>query len=151
MNYLSKSKNDTIKFGRRLARLLEKGDIVCLFGDLGTGKTTLTKGIARGLKIKAAEIVSPTFVLLNIYKGRLPLYHFDFYRMENTSQIRELGYEEYFFGEGVSVIEWAQRLGELLPKDYLKVRMLFKDNHTRLITISGCGRRPREIAKKIVK
>ena len=143
--YLSKNRDDTISLGNRLARLLKTGDIVCLFGELGSGKTTFTKGIAKGLKINEKTVNSPTFVLMNEYGGGLTLFHFDLYRLEKREEILGLGYEEYFYDDGVSVIEWADRLGALLPKEYLKVHFANKSEDERLIEFGAEGKRARDI------
>lgn len=118
-----KSENDTRDFGIDLGKNLKKGDIVALIGDLGTGKTALTKYIARGMGI-ADMITSPTFTIIQEYSGgRLPLYHFDVYRIDETAELYELGYEEYFFGEGAVVVEWADKIQELLPEHAMVIRM----------------------------
>lgn len=112
-----KNEQETKEFGKELGTSLQAGDIVALIGDLGTGKTALTKYIAEGLGIKSM-ITSPTFTIVQEYHdGRLPLYHFDVYRIMEPEEMYELGYEEYFFGNGVCVVEWADRIEELLPKD----------------------------------
>lgn len=149
VRYLSHGARETTGLGKRLSRFLQKGDIVCLFGDLGTGKTTLAKGIAQGLKINSAFVNSPTFTLLNAYEGRLPLFHFDFYRIENEQDIFSIGYEEFLYDNGVSVIEWAERLGALLPKEYVSVRFTIRGEQKRLIQISGRGTRAKEILKHL--
>ena len=106
-----KSEYETRQFGEELARTLKPGDVIALIGDLGTGKTTLTKYIARELGIMQA-ITSPTFTIICEYKdGRLPLYHFDVYRLNSADEMLELGYEEYFFGDGVCIVEWADKQG----------------------------------------
>ena len=111
------SEYETRQFGEALARELKAGDILALVGDLGTGKTTLTKYIARELGIMQA-ITSPTFTIICEYTdGRLPLYHFDVYRLNSADEMLELGYEEYFFGDGVCIIEWADKIEELLPEN----------------------------------
>ncbi len=130
--------------GTRVASLLKKSDIICLFGDLGSGKTTLVKGIARGLKINPKTVNSPTFVLMNIYQGKLPLYHFDLYRIETVQEMFFLDYEEYLYGEGVAVIEWAQRLGALLPAECLKIELAVKGEHERSISLTPLGKRYEE-------
>ena len=110
-----KNEDETKAFGEKLASRLKKGDILALVGDLGTGKTALTKYIAKGLGIKS-EITSPTFTIVREYKeGRLPLYHFDVYRTGSVEEMYDLGYEEYFYGEGVSLVEWAELIRELIP------------------------------------
>lgn len=111
------SEYETRQFGEALARELKAGDILALVGDLGTGKTTLTKYIARELGIMQA-ITSPTFTIICEYtEGRLPLYHFDVYRLNSVDEMLELGYEEYFFGDGVCIVEWADKIEELLPEN----------------------------------
>ncbi len=115
-----KNEDETRAFGLELGASLRKGDIVALIGDLGTGKTALTKYIAEGLEIRET-ITSPTFTIVQEYRqGRLPLYHFDVYRIGDPEEMYELGYEEYFYGDGVCVIEWADLIEELLP-EYTKV------------------------------
>ena len=102
---------------KKLASRLKKGDILALVGDLGTGKTALTKYIAKGLGIKS-EITSPTFTIVREYKeGRLPLYHFDVYRTGSVEEMYDLGYEEYFYGDGICVIEWADMISEIIPEE----------------------------------
>jgi len=132
----SKTEAQTIKLGKNLAKSLKPGDIVCLYGDLGTGKTTLVKGIAEGLKIKQDAVHSPTFVLMNVYEGKLPIYHFDFYRLDRVEEIQLIGFDEFLYGKGVSVIEWADRLNGLTPQDFLKVELKNK-NHHRMIQVSA--------------
>lgn len=102
--------------------LLRKGDLVALHGELGSGKTTFVKGLAAGLGANEKEGVrSPTFVLLNLYKGRLPVYHIDLYRVGSLDRLRDMGYEDYAFGEGVTLIEWAEKAEEALPEQSLRV------------------------------
>lgn len=139
---ISHSEKNTLAIAKLLAGFLAAGDVVCLFGQLGSGKTVFTKGIAWGLGIAREDITSPSFVLIRQYLGgRLPLYHFDLYRLEGNCQIAQLGYEEYFCAEGACVVEWADRLGGLLPKAYLKVALKVQKNHARKITLVGIGRR----------
>lgn len=112
-----KNEEQTKTFGMDLGSRLQKGDILALIGDLGTGKTALTKAIALGMGI-TDTITSPTFTIVQEYTtGRLPLYHFDVYRINDPEELFELGYEEYFFGQGVCVIEWADLIEELLPEE----------------------------------
>lgn len=126
---------ETLKFGKKFFLQLKAGDIVCLFGDLGSGKTTFVKGLAQGLGIKQDIVNSPTFVLLNIYEGKLPLYHFDLYRMEDVKEILAIGYEEYFYGQGITMVEWAERLENLMPKKYVRVELLHRGEEKRLIRV----------------
>lgn len=121
MIYESFSDKDTRALGRRLGGRAQRGDIYLLHGDLGVGKTVFTKGFAEGLGI-AEPITSPTFTLIQEYEeGRIPFYHFDVYRIADVEEMYELGYEEYFYGEGVCLIEWASRIEELLPGTCISV------------------------------
>ncbi len=120
LEIITKSTEETLRLGTILGSLLQKGDVIGLFGDLGTGKTVFTQGIARGLKVED-YVTSPTFTLINEYSGSLPLFHFDVYRLDDPEELLELGYEEYFFGEGVTVIEWAEKIEDYLPPGYLAV------------------------------
>ncbi len=108
---------DTYEFGRMLGEKLTPGTIICLSGDLGTGKTVFTKGLAAGLGIKEI-VVSPTFTIVQEYReGRIPLYHFDTYRIEDPDEMYEVGLDEYLYGGGICVIEWAENIEEMLPKE----------------------------------
>jgi len=147
MKITSHSVNDTIKIGRILAKNLGKGDIVCLIGKLGSGKTVLTKGIAAGLGIKKEKIISPTFVLIRQYTSKIPLYHFDLYRIKSPKDILVLGYEEYLYDKGITVIEWADRLRNYLPDECLKVKIAMKGTKTRLLTLETFGERYKEKIK----
>lgn len=138
----SDSPEATRAIGEKLGRLLEAGDAVALYGDLGAGKTCFAQGVARGLGV-VSNVTSPTFVLVREYAGRLPLYHFDAYRLNVPGDLAELGSEEYFSGLGVSIIEWAERVAAALPEDRLEVELLrvYGEENTRLIRFSGTGKR----------
>ncbi|MCF8720771.1 tRNA (adenosine(37)-N6)-threonylcarbamoyltransferase complex ATPase subunit type 1 TsaE [Nitrospina gracilis] len=111
MQFPSRSPEDTQNLGRRIGRLLQAGDILLLFGDLGAGKTTLIQGIAQGMEVPPDQYVrSPSFTLINEYRGRLPIYHIDLYRIESADEMADLGLEDYLFGEGVTLIEWGEKL-----------------------------------------
>jgi tRNA threonylcarbamoyladenosine biosynthesis protein TsaE len=113
--FISNSAEETAAFGRKRASQLRAGDVIALAGDLGTGKTQFVKGLVAGLGSEAA-VTSPTFTLLHEYPGgSLPIYHFDFYRLEDRNAALRLGLDDYFFGDGVSVIEWADRFRDLIP------------------------------------
>ncbi len=135
IDFLSNNFEQTLRLGKKISAQLKAGDIVCLFGDLGSGKTTFVKGLAQGLGIEADVVNSPTFVLLNVHEGKLPLYHFDLYRLEDVKEILALGYEEYFYGEGITVVEWAERLETLMPKKYVRVELSHRGEEKRLIKI----------------
>ena len=118
-----KNEYETREFGKELGLKAEPGTVIALVGDLGTGKTTLTKAIAEGVGVKDV-ITSPTFNIVKQYdSGRLPLYHFDVYRIGDVDEMYELGYEEYFYGNGVCVIEWADIIEELIPEDALLIEI----------------------------
>lgn len=120
---LMKNEDDVRRFGRQLGAEAQPGLIIALTGDLGTGKTTLTKAIADGLGV-TETITSPTFNIVKEYEsGRLPLYHFDVYRIADPDEMYELGYEEYFFGEGVCVVEWAELIEDMIPEEAVRIEM----------------------------
>ena len=147
---ISNGVRETINIGRRIAKNLRPGDIICLFGELGSGKTMLTKGIAQGLGVQKNKIISPSFVLIRIHtQGRLPLYHFDLYRLKAPRDILGLGYEEYLYDTGVTVIEWADRLKYLLPKEFLKIELLLKPDSQRLFKFTPMGSRYKELLRKV--
>lgn len=135
MNILSKSPGETKEIARKLGRTLKKGDIVALIGELGSGKTCFTQGLMKGLGVKVNKITSPSFVLINEYRGRLPVYHFDIYRLNNIQEVVDLGYEEYFYGNGVTIIEWADKIKELLPKKCIMVNLKVISENERKINI----------------
>lgn len=117
----SYSPEETFAIGRELGEQLKPGDIYCLIGDLGVGKTVFTQGLAKGLGIEE-PINSPTFTIIQEYhEGRIPLYHFDVYRIGDVSEMDELGYEEYFYGDGACLIEWGNLIEEILPKDTVTI------------------------------
>ncbi|MFY9213469.1 MAG: tRNA (adenosine(37)-N6)-threonylcarbamoyltransferase complex ATPase subunit type 1 TsaE [Tissierellaceae bacterium] len=140
---------ETEDFGIKLGRLLEPGDIVCLNGELGAGKTTMTKSIGIGLGVEE-YITSPTFTLINQYRGRMPVYHFDVYRLENVEELYDLGFDEYFFGNGVCIIEWAEKIEKMLPEDRLVIDIKNGKNiDERTLHISGHGPRYEELIKEL--
>ncbi|MFA5144589.1 MAG: tRNA (adenosine(37)-N6)-threonylcarbamoyltransferase complex ATPase subunit type 1 TsaE [Candidatus Omnitrophota bacterium] len=150
MTMISKSVKDTLGIGRAIAKNLQKGDVICLFGQLGSGKTVLAKGIAGGLGIEKNKVISPSFVLIREHNsGKLPVYHFDLYRLKDPKDIAAIGYEEYLYGDGVSIIEWADRLGYLLPRGFLKIELSFKDSSRRSLKFSASGRRYKELLERI--
>lgn len=132
------SHEDTLKLGKKIGDVLKPGDILLLEGDLGAGKTTFTQGLAEGLGVD--EFVnSPTFVIINEYfSGHLPLYHMDLYRLEDEAQLYDLGVEEYFFGNGVSVVEWPEIALSLLPEAYTRLTFL-REGQGREVKITTRG------------
>jgi len=133
-----KNEQETEAFGLKLADMLKSGSVVALMGDLGAGKTTLTKAIAKGLGISSA-VVSPTFTIIKEYdEGRLPLYHFDVYRINDEEEMFELGYEDYFYGDGVCVVEWADLIEGLLPEDAIRINIEYgSEENERIYQVTG--------------
>ena len=115
MVYKTNSPKETENIAKAFAKKLEKGDVLCLSGDLGVGKTAFVQGLAKGLGIEE-YISSPTFTIVNCYSGKLPFYHFDVYRISDSEEMYEIGYEEYVYGDGISVIEWPQLISDILPE-----------------------------------
>ena len=123
MIYESLSEKDTFDLGMKLGENAKPGQIVCIDGDLGVGKTVFTKGFAKGLGVED-DVVSPTFTIIQEYNdGKLPLYHFDVYRIGHPDEMYDIGFEEYFFGEGVCLIEWSNLIEELLPEDSIHINI----------------------------
>ena len=131
--FISNSVEETIAAGRSYARIARQGDVFALTGDLGAGKTQFVKGFVAGLESRA-EVTSPTFVLVHEYgDGRLPVYHFDYYRHDNSEAVLRIGFDDYVFGEGVSLIEWADRYSDLIPKEAKWLSFELKGENTRVI------------------
>ena len=139
MKYESMRPEDTFEYARKMGEKIKAGTVIALNGDLGAGKTLFTQGLAAGLGI-TDYVNSPTFTIMQIYEGgRLPLYHFDVYRIEDPDEMAETGLDDYIYGDGVTVIEWAEYIEELMPDDHIKIRISrdpSKDADYRLITIT---------------
>ena len=137
----TKNEEELLALGERLGRILQKDDVLILTGELGAGKTTFTKGLAKGLDIRQM-IKSPTYTIVREYEGRLLLYHLDVYRIGDDPDSIDL--DDFLFGEGVTVIEWGELLGENLPEDYLKLSLLKKENGRELV-FEAKGKRAQEL------
>ena len=132
---ITNSAEETRALGERLASRLQPGDTVILEGELGAGKSELARGIARGLGV-TETVTSPSFTILNVYEsGRCPLYHFDWYRLENEEELYELGMEEYLGGDGIAVVEWAERCPDAVPEHCIRIRLEAAGEQVREITI----------------
>lgn len=142
--YISRSAADTFAFGQQLGAVLQSGALVALSGELGAGKTCCIQGIAAGLNVPPDSVTSPTYTLIHEYQGRLPLYHFDVYRLAHEDDLYDLGYEEYFYGQGVTVIEWAERIQAFLPDEHLAVHLHLLPDQSRRIEIYAYGRCSRD-------
>jgi tRNA threonylcarbamoyladenosine biosynthesis protein TsaE len=139
MKVITRDEEETYKLGVLIGSIIIPGTILSLNGDLGAGKTHFTKGLAEGLEVKD-YITSPSFTILNEYEGRLTLYHFDVYRIEDISEMYEIGFEDYINGEGVCVIEWGDLVEDMLPGDTVNIRINIVDNNTREIFIKENGK-----------
>ena len=149
MKKILKSLEDTKEFGINFGKTLRPGDVVCLNGDLGAGKTTLTKAIGLGLEVED-YITSPTFALINEYEGKFPVYHFDTYRLEYIEEVEDLGFDEYIYGNGVSIIEWADRIEKILPEDRIIIDIeKGSKEEERILNIRGFGKRFKEITEEL--
>ena len=123
-SFTTESPRATQALGEKLGKTLKQGDVIALMGDLGTGKTCLTQGIARGIGIAPDEVVnSPSYILINEYNGPIPIYHIDLYRLEDSEEIAELGLSEYVEGDGICIIEWAERMADALPDTCIKIHI----------------------------
>ena len=142
MQYKTKSPEETVRFGEKIAKLLKSGDIVAFEGELGAGKTCLIKGIASGLGI-TDKITSSSFVLMRPFNAKFPVYHFDLYRLCDKEELIDIGYEEFIFSDGVSLIEWAEKMGDWIGNSYLLIKIEYDDDNAewRNIYLEGCGER----------
>ncbi len=137
----SNSPEETMAIGRTVGQLLAPGDFINLNGSLGAGKTLLVKGIAEGKGVSALEVTSPTFSLINEYHGRHVLYHFDLYRLDRGEELEDIGYEEYFFGGGICLVEWGDQFPSYLPEERLDVTLESLGPWERKIVFQGLGPR----------
>ncbi|MBU0483489.1 MAG: tRNA (adenosine(37)-N6)-threonylcarbamoyltransferase complex ATPase subunit type 1 TsaE [Proteobacteria bacterium] len=129
---------ETQTLGRRLGQTAIPGDVITLSGDLGAGKTTLTQAIGQGIEVPdSCYITSPTFALIHEYPARIPLYHIDLYRLADQEETETLGLEDYIYGEGLTVIEWPDRLGDLMPENYLGIELIFTGENARTVILTA--------------
>src|SRR5262245_56168938 len=149
LQMVSRNSVDTEMLGEHVGRLLEAGDVVCLYGELGSGKTVLTKGLARGLGVTSERAVrSPSFVLIHRYQGCVPVYHADLYRLDGPTDIEDIGLRECLGGDGVAVIEWADKLDASLPAERLEITIAHRTEETRLLTITPRGTRYHQLVEQ---
>lgn len=139
---------ETLSLGERLGKAAAPGDVILLIGNLGAGKTCFTQGIAKGLEI-TQQVQSPTFVLAREMLGRLPLYHLDLYRLEDITEVSDLGIDDYLYGSGVTVIEWADKGLELMPDDNLTVHFETTGENSRRLRFCANGKRYVELLKEM--
>ncbi|MBQ6654226.1 MAG: tRNA (adenosine(37)-N6)-threonylcarbamoyltransferase complex ATPase subunit type 1 TsaE [Erysipelotrichaceae bacterium] len=143
---ITASAEETRQMAERLAAFLSEGSLLTLSGQLGAGKTTFTQGLAKGLGV-VKNVTSPTFTILKIYKGRLPLYHIDAYRLEGLDQ--DLGFEEYISGDGVCVIEWSNFIEDILPYECINIDFSINDDDSRTLVIRGYGEENERIVEQL--
>ena len=148
LKFMTHSAKQTQRFGTSIGKLAEPGDIYLLIGELGVGKTCLTQGIAYGLDIQEYTL-SPSFVIMRELHGRLSLYHMDFYRLDNIAEISDLGLDDYLFGQGVCVIEWANKGLTVLPEDHLLINIDYLADNERSFTITSKGERYVRMLKQL--
>jgi tRNA threonylcarbamoyladenosine biosynthesis protein TsaE len=142
----STSAEQTRAIGRSIGEKLSDGDVLALCGELGSGKTCFAAGVARGLGVdEKYQITSPTFTLINEYPGRCRLFHFDVYRLRHNAELECLGYEEYFGGQGVVIIEWAEKIARRLPPETVFITFQYVDEQTRILVVKG----PENVLKKL--
>ena len=147
----TESPEQTQALAERLGRLLQPGDVIALVGELGSGKTLFSQGLARGLEVpETFYITSPTFAIINEYPGRIPFYHLDLYRVDSATEFSELGIEEILYGQGTVAIEWAERLGKNLPAERLEVHLAFSDETSRSLTFHAFGEKAKHLLNTFV-
>jgi tRNA threonylcarbamoyladenosine biosynthesis protein TsaE len=147
-----RSVQETIQFGKQIGQQLTGGEVLALTGDLGTGKTVLTRGIALGLGIPMDQVSSPTFTLIQEYPGSIRLIHVDLYRLERPSELSALGLEEYFTPSTIVIIEWAERFPQILPSDHIAIRLEHGETEDiRLLRVSGTGSRSIRLVANLQK
>jgi len=150
LELISQSPDDTKKIGAIIGELTVQGDVLLLEGKLGAGKTCLTQGIALGLGIDG-YVLSPTFVIMRELYGRLPLYHIDLYRLDNIEESIDLGLDDYFYGDGLSVVEWAEKTISIMPQRHLLIRIDYISDTERRLLLEPSGERYLELAQNIIK
>ncbi|HHT51051.1 MAG TPA: tRNA (adenosine(37)-N6)-threonylcarbamoyltransferase complex ATPase subunit type 1 TsaE [Eubacteriaceae bacterium] len=148
-DFSTNSPQQTYEFGEKIGERLIAGSIVCLAGEMGAGKTALTQGIVKGAGIET-YVTSPTYTIINEYSGKLPIYHFDVFRLEDGDELYEIGFDEYLYGEGIVIIEWANLIKEFLPKEYLWIDIKKgEDFNDRTLTLIPKGNYYIELLKEL--
>jgi tRNA threonylcarbamoyladenosine biosynthesis protein TsaE len=149
LEFIANGEDDTVRLGKVLADALEPGIVVALVGDLGAGKTRLVQAIAAAMGVEREEVNSPTFVLIQEYDGRLPIYHFDAFRLHDTDEFLELGADEMMDSHAVCLIEWADRVADALPRDLLRIEIAIVGPTVRVFHISGSGPRSNAVVGRL--
>ncbi len=147
---VTQSPAQTVRLGRLLGEILPPGTFVALMGSLGAGKTVLTKGLARGLGVEDdREVTSPTFVLVNEYRGRVPVFHLDLYRLGGYAEVEEIGWDEFVSGPGVTIVEWADKVAEDLPSERIEIQLQWEGEEKRKLEFFGRGERGRTLVEEL--
>ncbi|MEW6409958.1 MAG: tRNA (adenosine(37)-N6)-threonylcarbamoyltransferase complex ATPase subunit type 1 TsaE [Nitrospirota bacterium] len=146
---ITESPSETFNIGVDISRLLNDGDLICLFGELGAGKTCFIKGIGSGLGVDSRRITSPTFIIINEHRGRLRFYHIDLYRINNSSELEGIGFRDYIDGDGVTAVEWAEKAGKELPEERIDIEIFNIGGDRRRLVISAKGEHYEDIVKQI--
>lgn len=142
------SSRETYEFGNRLAQWLRPGDVIALIGTLGAGKTLLVQGIVAGLGA-ADQAISPTFTIMNVYDGQVPVYHFDLYRLDEADQLFDIGFDEYVSSQGISLIEWADKFPGQMPEEYLRIELRTEGADSRVIHVTAVGSRYQQMIEEL--
>jgi len=149
---ITKNPDQTLRLGHVFGKMLPQASMVALIGDLGAGKTLLAKGIAKGLGVEdEREVSSPTFVLVNEYQGRIPIHHVDLYRLQDSVEVEDIGWEEFISGPGVTLVEWAEKVPDLLPKDRIEVYLHWVGAAERKLVFVGKGQAARDLVGHLRK
>lgn len=135
---ITTSEQETLNLAKKIAKLLKPGDVISVSGELGTGKTCFVKGLAQGMGISQV-VTSPSFVILKIYYNKIPLYHFDVYRLDKSFQLEEIGFQQFQYGDGITVVEWGDKVSEILAFDHLEINFYYYENDKRKIKITPHG------------
>jgi len=147
----SNGTSQTIRLGKKIGSRLRAGDVVALKGELGAGKTQFIKGLASGAGVgKSTYVSSPSFTLINEYPGKVPFYHIDLFRLDIQREAEGLGLEDYFHGEGITAIEWADRIPLLLPKELLSIHIVYAGKNSRSIKVAGKGKRYEDLINEVM-
>jgi tRNA threonylcarbamoyladenosine biosynthesis protein TsaE len=146
---ITSTPEQTWRIGELLGARLNPGDTLCLYGDLGSGKTNFAYGIARGLNVQDRYITSPTFTFVNEYRGRVPFYHIDLYRLNDPGELENIGFKEYIESDGVTVIEWAEKAEDELPEDRMSVYLSYADEKSRELGFLAEGERYRKLLEEL--
>ncbi len=146
---ITNSPDETFALGKKVGRLVKPGMVICLSGEMGAGKTAITQGIVEGAGVED-YVTSPTYTIVNEYRGRIPIYHFDVFRIEDMEELYEIGFDEYLYGEGVVIIEWASYIKEILPQEYLWISIKKDKNFTnRIFTFTAEGKFYEDLIKEL--